>query len=82
MYLEHFGLKEFPFSLAADPKFLYLGKSHARVKAQIEYALYIQDSLVVFTGEIGSGKTTLLHDALAKFNDNIIVAKKIGRAHV
>ncbi len=75
MYLEHFGLKEFPFSLAADPKFLYLGKSHARVKAQIEYALYIQDSLVVFTGEIGSGKTTLLHDALAKFNDNIIVAK-------
>ncbi len=75
MYLEHFGLKKFPFSLASDPTFLYLSKSHARVKAQIEYALYIQDSLVVFTGEIGSGKTTLLQDALAKFNDDIIVAK-------
>lgn len=75
MYLEHLGLKEFPFSLASDPKFLYLSKAHARVKAQIEYALYIQDSLLVFTGEIGSGKTTLLHDALAKFDDNIIVAK-------
>jgi len=75
MYLEHFGLKEFPFTLASDPKFLYLSKGHARVKAQIEYALYIQDSLVVFTGEIGSGKTTLLHDALAKFDDNIVVAK-------
>jgi len=75
MYLEHFGLKEFPFSLASDPKFLYLSKAHARVKAQIEYALYIQDSLVVFTGEIGSGKTTLLHDALAKFDDDFLVAK-------
>lgn len=75
MYLEHFGLKEFPFSLASDPKFLYLSKAHARVKAQIEYALYIQDSLVVFTGEIGSGKTTLLQDALARFDDDILVAK-------
>ena len=75
MYLEHFSLKEFPFSLASDPKFLYLSKSHSRVKAQIEYALYIQDSLVVFTGEIGSGKTTLLQDALARFDDDIIVAK-------
>lgn len=75
MYLEHFGLKEFPFSLASDPKYLYLSKTHARVKAQIEYALYIQDSLVVFTGEIGSGKTTLLQDALSKFDDSIIVSK-------
>ena len=75
MYLDHFGLKEFPFSLASDPKFLYLSKAHARVKAQIEYALYIQDSLVVFTGEIGSGKTTLLQDALTNFNDDIVVAR-------
>lgn len=75
MYLEHFQLKEFPFSLASDPKFLYLSKAHARVKAQIEYALYIQDSLLVFTGEIGSGKTTLLHDALSRFNDDILVAR-------
>lgn len=75
MYLEHFGLKEYPFSLASDPRFLYLSKAHARVKAQLEYAIYIQDSLLVFTGEIGSGKTTLLHDALAKFDDDMIVAK-------
>lgn len=75
MYLEHFGFKEFPFGLASDPRFLYLSKAHARVKAQIEYALYIQDSLVVFTGEIGSGKTTLLYDAFARFNRDLIVAK-------
>jgi len=75
MYLEHYQLKDFPFGLASDPKFLYLSKAHARVKAQIEYALYIQDSLVVFTGEIGSGKTTLLHDALANFEQSMVVAK-------
>ncbi|MDH5777776.1 MAG: AAA family ATPase, partial [Gammaproteobacteria bacterium] len=75
MYLEHYQLTDFPFGLASDPKFLYLSKAHARVKAQIEYALYIQDSLVVFTGEIGSGKTTLLHDALTNFEKNMVVAK-------
>lgn len=75
MYLEHYQLKDFPFGLASDPNFLYLSKAHARVKAQIEYALYIQDSLVVFTGEIGSGKTTLLQDALSKFDETMVVAK-------
>ena len=82
MYLEHLGLKEYPFSLASDPKFLYLSKSHARVKAQIEYALYVQDSLLVFTGEIGSGKTTMLHDALAKFDDNNIIVAKIHQTQI
>lgn len=75
MYLDFYQFQDFPFGLASDPKFLYLSKSHARVKAQIEYALYIQDSLVVFTGEIGSGKTTLLHDALVNFGHEMIVAK-------
>lgn len=75
MYLEHYKMQDFPFGLASDPKFLYLSKGHARVKAQIEYALYIQDSLVVFTGEIGSGKTTLLHDALINFGNEMTVAK-------
>ena len=64
MYTEYFGLKEFPFSLASDPRFLYLSPDHARVKAYMDYAINVQDSFVVFTGEIGIGKTTLVNDAL------------------
>jgi len=70
MYTEYFGLKEFPFSLASDPRFLYLSPDHARVKAYIDYAINVQDSFVVFTGEIGAGKTTLVNDALVRNANN------------
>ncbi len=74
MYLEHFGLKDNPFTLISDPRYLYLSKMHARVKAYIEYATQIQDSLVIFTGEIGTGKTTLIADAISRMAKNIVVA--------
>jgi type II secretory pathway predicted ATPase ExeA len=75
MYLEHFGLTDQPFRLTSDPRFLYLSEAHARVKAYIEYATHIQDSFVIFTGEIGSGKTTLIQDAISRMPDDIVVAK-------
>ena len=75
MYLEHFGLTDQPFRLTSDPRFLYLSESHARVKAYIEYATHIQDSFVIFTGEIGSGKTTLIQDAISRMPDDVVVAK-------
>jgi len=75
MYLEHYGLTDQPFRLTSDPRFLYLSESHARVKAYIEYATNIQDSFVIFTGEIGSGKTTLIQDAVSRMPDDITVAK-------
>ncbi len=75
MYLEHFGLTDQPFRLTSDPRFLYLSESHARVKAYIDYATHIQDSFVIFTGEIGSGKTTLIQDAVGRMPDEIVVAK-------
>ena len=74
MYLEHFGFKDNPFTLISDPRYLYLSKMHARVKAYIEYATQIQDSLVIFTGEIGTGKTTLIADAVSRMAKNIVVA--------
>ncbi|MFO7603471.1 MAG: AAA family ATPase [Gammaproteobacteria bacterium] len=75
MYLEHFGLTDQPFRLTSDPRFLYLSESHARVKAYIDYATRIQDSFVIFTGEIGSGKTTLIQDAISRMPDNVVIAK-------
>jgi len=75
MYMNHFGLKEFPFSLTSDPRFMYLSDDHARVAASIEYAMNVQDSFVVFTGEIGTGKTTLINHAMMKNKTGSRVAR-------
>jgi len=75
MYLSHFKLREFPFSLTSDPKFLFLSEDHARVKAYIEYAMKVQDSFLICTGEIGTGKTTLVNDALAQDHQDAVIAK-------
>jgi type II secretory pathway predicted ATPase ExeA len=75
MYIDHFGLKQYPFQLVPDPDFLFLSTDHARAKAYLDYAVYNRDGFVVLTGEIGAGKTTLLHKFLAELDPNVLTAK-------
>jgi len=75
MYLESFGLKEHPFRLSPDPRFLFLSKQHARARAYMESTVWFSDGFVVVTGEIGAGKTTLLELFLSELDDSVIVAR-------
>ncbi len=75
MYLEHFGLRELPFQLTPDPRFLYLSPGHARAKAYMEYTLWNRDSFVVITGEVGSGKTTLIQDLIDGLDHSVVLAR-------
>lgn len=75
MYLEHFGLKEYPFRVTPDSRYLYLGKAHSRAMAYMEYTVWNRDSFVVITGEIGSGKTTLIQKLLGGLDERIVVAR-------
>ena len=75
MYLESFGLKEHPFRLSPDPRFLFLSKQHARARAYMESTVWFSDGFVVITGEIGAGKTTLLEQFLADLDDNVTIAR-------
>jgi general secretion pathway protein A len=59
MYLEHFGLREFPFSLAPDPRFLYLSAQHREALAHLLYGVRSEGGFVQLTGEVGTGKTTV-----------------------
>jgi type II secretory pathway predicted ATPase ExeA len=68
MYLKHFGIARKPFEQLPDPAFLFLSEKHQTALANIAFAIEIQDSFVIVTGEIGSGKTTLLHKFL---NENL-----------
>jgi type II secretory pathway predicted ATPase ExeA len=75
MYLDHFGLKQYPFQLVPDPEFLFMGPQHAHAKAYLDYAVYNRDGFVVVTGEVGAGKTTLLHKFLGELDANVLAAK-------
>ena len=73
MYEAHFGLREKPFSLLPDPRFLYPGRTHAMAMHMLEYGLAEQTGYVVLTGEVGTGKTTLLRHLLKSVDDHILV---------
>jgi general secretion pathway protein A len=63
-YEPYFGLQEKPFSLSADPRFLYRSRAHALAFTELSTAIRRREGLVVLTGEIGTGKTTLCRAVL------------------
>jgi len=68
MYMQFYNLRERPFNLAPDPKFLYEGESHKVALAYLAYAVTARRGFMVLTGEVGTGKTTLLHALLEKLD--------------
>jgi type II secretory pathway predicted ATPase ExeA len=58
-YEPHFGLREKPFSLSADPRFLFKSRSHAVALTETVGAIHRREGLVVLSGEVGTGKTML-----------------------
>jgi general secretion pathway protein A len=58
VYVAHFGLTERPFSLAPDPRYLFLSEGHREALAHLVYGLQ-SGGFVQLTGEVGTGKTTV-----------------------
>lgn len=59
MYQKHFGLTERPFSIAPDPRFLYMSRQHREALAHLLYGIGEGGGFVQLTGEVGTGKTTI-----------------------
>src|SRR5258706_555976 len=59
MYTRHYGLREKPFSLTPDPRYLYLSSSHREALAHLLYGIEQGEGFIAVTGEVGTGKTTL-----------------------
>jgi type II secretory pathway predicted ATPase ExeA len=64
MYQAFYGLRELPFELTPNPKYLYLTPSHREALSTLQYGLTAPKAVTVLIGEAGTGKTTLLTTAL------------------
>jgi type II secretory pathway predicted ATPase ExeA/cell division septation protein DedD len=63
-YEPYYGLHEKPFSLSADPKFLFKSPEHAPAFDELLNGIRRREGLITLTGEIGTGKTTLIRSVL------------------
>jgi general secretion pathway protein A len=59
MYTQFFSLKQAPFSIAPDPRYLFMSERHREALAHLLYGVGSGGGFVLLTGEIGAGKTTV-----------------------
>jgi type II secretory pathway predicted ATPase ExeA len=64
MYKSFFGLKENPFNVNPDPRFLYLTQEIEEALAGLMYGIQTRKGFITLTGEVGTGKTTLINRLL------------------
>jgi len=74
VYAEFYGLKELPFALTPDPRFIYFTPSHTEVMANLHYGIESGKGLIVVTGEVGTGKTTVLRWMMQRLDRTVLVA--------
>ncbi|MBA2733266.1 MAG: AAA family ATPase [Acidobacteria bacterium] len=74
MYREFYGLKELPFALTPDPRFIYFTPSHTEVMANLHYGIESGKGLIVVAGEVGTGKTTILRWMMQRLDRTVLVA--------
>lgn len=64
MYKSFYGLKENPFNVNPDPRFLFLTKQIEEALTGLMYGIQTRKGFVTLTGDIGTGKTTLINRLL------------------
>ncbi len=74
MYNKFYGLKDKPFEITPDPRYLYLSESHREALAHLTYALNESKGFTVITGEVGTGKTTLVQMLLSRLDSHTRIA--------
>src|SRR5262249_3484111 len=69
MYERYYGLRERPFDLTPDPRYLFLTPKHQEALSSLEYGISRRKGVTVVLGPAGTGKTTLIRAALANLKD-------------
>jgi general secretion pathway protein A len=82
MYHEFFGLKEPAFSIAVNPRYLFMSDQHREALAHLLYGIQ-NGGFVMLTGEVGTGKTTIIRCLLEQLppnTDMAIILNPMGSA--
>ncbi len=74
MYKDFFELKEYPFSLTPDPRFIVFTPSYNELLAGLYYGIEMAKGLIVLTGEVGTGKTTALRWIIRRLDSSVLAA--------
>lgn len=74
IYQDYFGLKENPFAITPDPRYLYMSPRHREALAHLIFAVKQGGGFVQLTGEVGTGKTTLTRAMLGQLPENVTAA--------
>ena len=74
MYLNFFGLKEQPFGVTPDPRFLYLSEAHKEALASLYYGIEANRGFIGLIAQPGMGKTTMLFHMLETFRSSARIA--------
>jgi len=74
MYLSHYNLKEKPFQISTDPKFIWFGEKHQEALAVLEYGVIDNKGFLLITGDVGTGKTSLINALLKRLGNDVVVA--------
>jgi general secretion pathway protein A len=68
MYKNFFGLKENPFNVSPDPRYIFLTKEVEEALSGLMYGIETRKGILALTGEVGTGKTTLINRVLEWLN--------------
>jgi len=74
MYLNHFGLKELPFSITPDTSFYFASRGYQEGLNTLLFAILSGEGFIKITGEVGTGKTLLCRKLMSSLNQNFKVA--------
>ncbi len=71
MYHHFYGLRETPFAVTPDPRYLFLSDCHREALASITYCVQERKGFVMIVGEVGTGKTTVVRHVLERFGPEV-----------
>jgi general secretion pathway protein A len=74
VYQQYFGFAEAPFSIAPDPRYLFLSQRHQEALAHLLYGVNGNGGFVLLTGDVGAGKTTVCRCLLEQIPPSCDVA--------